>query len=165
MADVLHTVAAEFETESGVRDTKAVAQALSDVLADTYRLMFKTHSYHWNVTGPLFYPIHKMTEEQYSNLFAASDEIAERIRALGHLAPQQLATLEKNSVVKDMDGTPSARAMVEDLAEDHQRVAHRLHALVELADEHGDPVTEDLATERSAFHEEAAWMLRATAAN
>ncbi len=165
MADVLRTTPSEVETEAGVRDTKAVAEGLADVLADTYRLMFKTHSYHWNVTGPLFYPIHKMTEEQYSNLFEASDTIAERIRALGHLAPLQFASLEKRSVVKDVGETPSAREMIEDLAEDHERTAHRLHALVELAGEHGDPVTDDLATARSAFHEEAAWMLRATAAD
>ena len=164
MADILKTTPGEFRSESGVRDTKAVADGLLDVLADTYRLMFKTHSYHWNVTGPLFYPIHKMTEEQYSNLFEASDKIAERIRALGHLAPLQFAQMEKNSVVKDVRETPSAREMIEDLAEDHERAAHRLHALVELAGEHRDPVTDDLATERSAFHEEAAWMLRATAA-
>ena len=48
-----------------------------------------------------------------------------------------------------------------DLAEDHARVARRMHELVSLAEDHDDPVTADLATARSAFHEKAAWMLRA----
>lgn len=52
--------------------------------------------------------------------------------------------------------------MVEELAKDHERVAHRLHALIKLASD-VDPVTEDLAVARSAFHEKAAWMLRALA--
>jgi starvation-inducible DNA-binding protein len=51
--------------------------------------------------------------------------------------------------------------MCEDLAKDHERLAHRLHALVELSGKHNDPVTDDLATGRSAFHEQAVWMLRA----
>ena len=57
----------------------------------------------------------------------------------------------------------TAAEMVEDLASDHERIAHRLHALIELIDGRKDPVTEDLATERSAFHESAAWMLRSIA--
>lgn len=68
--------------QTGARDTRALAEGLTDILSDTYRLMFKTHSYHWNVTGPLFYPIHKMTEEQYTDLFKAADGIAERIELI-----------------------------------------------------------------------------------
>jgi starvation-inducible DNA-binding protein len=59
---------------------------------------------------------------------------------------------------------PSAGMMVRALADDHTALAKRLHGLVALADEHKDPVTADLATQRSAFHEKAAWMLRALAA-
>lgn len=165
MADVLQTTPRKVDIQTGARDTRALAEGLTDILSDTYRLMFKTHSYHWNVTGPLFYPIHKMTEEQYTDLFKAADDIAERIRALGHLAPLRLAQIKANSVVGDLDGTPSARDMVEDLARDHERIAHRLRALVKLAGTNNDPVTDDLATARSAFHEQAAWMLRATASD
>jgi starvation-inducible DNA-binding protein len=65
--------------------------------------------------------------------------------------------------VNDPEALPSAGDMCNDLADDHERLAHRLHALVELAGERNDPVTDDLATARSAFHEKAAWMLRAIA--
>ena len=57
------------------------------VLADTYTLLVKTHVYHWNVVGPIFLPLHELTEKQYQNLFEAADTIAERIRALGHPTP------------------------------------------------------------------------------
>ena len=67
-------------------------------------------------------------------------------------------------VIAESDAQARAAAeMVEDLASDHERIAHRLHALIELIDGRKDPVTEDLATERSAFHESAAWMLRSIA--
>ena len=164
MTDALKIVPTTDTVRTGVRDVQDVAEGLADILADTYRLIFKTHAYHWNVTGPLFFSIHKLTEEQYENMFAAADELAERIRALGQLAPAQLKDIMSRSRVEDIDGTPDAGTMVADLASDHEKLAHRLHALIDLAGDKNDPVTEDLATERSAFHEEAAWMLRAIAA-
>ena len=64
----------------------AIAEGLKKVLADTYTLYLKTHNYHWNVRGPMFRSLHLMFEEQYNELAAAVDEIAERIRALDVLA-------------------------------------------------------------------------------
>lgn len=71
MTSPLNVVAQEHSIASGVQDPEAIAKALQDILADTYRLMFKTHAYHWNVEGPLFFSLHKLTEEQYENLFSA----------------------------------------------------------------------------------------------
>lgn len=164
MTDALKIVPENKSVSTGVRNTDAVASGLAGVLADTYRLLFKTHAYHWNVEGPLFYSIHNLTEEQYEDMFAAADELAERIRALGKLAPMRMAQIIDASVIKDSEGTPDAGTMVEDLAHDHERVSHRLRALAVMAGDAKDVVTEDLATERSAFHEKAAWMLRAIAA-
>lgn len=161
MKDALHVTPTTNPVATGVRDTDAIAKALAGVLADTYRLVFKTHAYHWNVEGPLFYSIHKLTEEQYENMFAAADELAERIRALGQLAPATMVEIMEMSRIEDKGIDRTAAEMVEDLAHDHERLAHRLHAVVELVDGRKDPVTEDLATARSAFHESAAWMLRA----
>jgi starvation-inducible DNA-binding protein len=149
---------------TGVRNVDAVAEGLSDVLADTYRLVFKTHAYHWNVEGPLFHAIHTLTEGQYEDMFQAADELAERMRALGRLAPMRMAQILDASVIADAEGTPDARRMVQDLADDHARVSHRLRDLAEIAGEGRDIVTEDLATARSAFHEKAAWMLRSIVA-
>jgi starvation-inducible DNA-binding protein len=161
MTDALRVIPTSDTVSTGVRDTKAIAEGLADVLADTYRLVFKTHAYHWNVEGPLFFSVHKLTEEQYENMFTAADELAERIRALGHLAPTSLSDIMDRSKIEDRTGDLSTADMVEDLAADHALIAHRLHALIELLDGKKDSVTEDLATERSAFHEQAAWMLRA----
>ena len=132
-------------------------------MADTYRLIFKSHAYHWNVEGPLFYVLHHLTDEQYNEMFSAADDLAERIRALGQLAPFSLAEVMKLSVIKDLEAQPTTLEMVVDLAQDHAAVAAGFHALIKLADANNDAVTADLATRRSAFHERAAWMLRATA--
>jgi len=68
-------------------DRTDIAAGLSHLLADSYTLYVQTHNFHWNVTGPMFRTLHLMFEEQYTELAAAVDEIAERIRALGMHAP------------------------------------------------------------------------------
>ena len=164
MADGLDVVPSPDEPKIGIKNREGIAEALGDVLADTYRLVFKTHAYHWNVEGPLFYSLHQLTETQYQDLFEAADTIAERMRALGMLAPFTLKTILQDSVVQDPEEIPSARAMVEDLVADHERVSKRFTALSEMADEQHDPTTADLCNGRGAFHDKAAWMLRAIAA-
>ena len=161
MTQSLNVVTEPKDIASGVREPETIAEGLTNVLADTYMLIYKTHAYHWNVEGPLFYSVHNLTETQYEDMFAAADDLAERIRAVGQMAPMSLRDVIGLSAVEDSKEKVSAGEMCRALADDHERIAHRLHALVKLAGDHNDPVTEDLATERSAFHEQAAWMLKA----
>ncbi len=163
MTEQMKVVPKAERVQTGVKDASALAAGLTQAVADTYRLIFKTHAYHWNVEGPLFYSVHHLTDEQYKEMFPAADDLAERIRALGQLAPFSLAEVMKLSVIKDLAALPTTLEMVEDLAKDHAAVAVGFHTLFKLAEENNDPVTADLATRRSAFHEQAAWMLRATA--
>ena len=100
------------------KQRETVAEGLSKLLADSYSLYLKTHNYHWNVTGPQFNSLHTMFETQYTELAAAVDEIAERIRALGHLAPGSYTEFAKLSSIKDGDNTKSANEMIKDLARD-----------------------------------------------
>ncbi len=161
MTHSLDVITTPTDISSGVRAPETIAKGLGQVLADTYRLTFKSHAFHWNVEGPLFYSIHNLTEGQYENMFAAADKLAERMRAIGQMAPMAMSDIMENSVIEDTASAPTAGEMCTILADDHERIAHRLHALIKIAGEQNDPVTEDLATERSAFHEQAAWMLRA----
>ncbi|MGZ9029871.1 MAG: Dps family protein, partial [Burkholderiaceae bacterium] len=69
------------------KDREKTAEGLARLLADTYGLYLKTHSFHWNVEGPMFNTLHLMFMEQYTELWTALDEVAERIRSLGYPAP------------------------------------------------------------------------------
>ncbi len=164
MDDVLSATPQASKINTGVTNPKDIANALTEVLADTYRLVFKTHAYHWNVEGPMFFAIHNLTETQYEDLFAATDVLAERIRALGQIAPFSMREIIENSTISDLSKLPSAGEMCADLAAGHEDIARRMHALIETAENAKDPVTADLATSRSAFHEQAAWMLRSIGA-
>ncbi|WHZ13094.1 MAG: DNA protection during starvation protein [Burkholderiaceae bacterium] len=143
-------------------DRAAIAQDLSHLLADTYTLYLTTHNFHWNVTGTLFTTLHEMFMVQYTELWAAVDKIAERIRALGHVAPGSYAAFGKLTSLPDAPGEPPAALdMVRILAEGHEAVARTARASFSRADQAGDEATADLLTQRLATHEKTSWMLRA----
>lgn len=142
---------------------EASAKALKVLLGETYALYVKTHGYHWNVTGPRFNSLHAMFMEQYTELWAALDEIAERIRALGHFAPGSSAELLEAATIKPDNGVPEADEMVTNLMRGHEAVARAARRGIEIAEDGKDAVSADLFTQRATISEKTAWMLRASA--
>ena len=139
---------------------RQIGAGLSRLLADTYTLYLKTHNFHWNVTGPMFNTLHLMFEQQYTELAAAVDEIAERIRALGEPAPGSYAQFAELSSIKEEIGVPSAEEMIAQLVKDQETVARTARSLFSLVDEAHDEPSADLLTQRMQVHEKTAWMLR-----
>lgn len=163
----LKVEANDFQIKTGLSDEyrENMTKILSDVLASSYSLTIKSQVYHWNVVGPLFKPIHELTEEHYNDLFAAIDVIAERIRALGHLTPMH-QTLISNMTSKNASGNEtSPEGMIDDLVASHEEIVRQMRNATTTAGENSDVVTEDMLTERLSFHEQAIWMLRSTVAN
>lgn len=142
---------------------KAISDGLSATLADTYMLYLKTHNYHWNVTGPHFHSLHEMFEEQYTELAAAIDEIAERIRALGFYAPGSFKQFSKITKIEEEDGVPDAITMVKRLVEANEQVLNTARSVLPACEEGSDEATLDLLTQRLHVHSKVAWMLRSTA--
>lgn len=139
-----------------------VARELSKALADSYALYLKTHGYHWNVRGPEFFSLHNLLEGQYREIWAALDEIAERIRALGELAPQSGSAFANLTSIKDGDPEKDASEMLKELIKDHGVLIATARAALDAADKAGDEASVDLMTQRLAAHEKAAWMLRSS---
>lgn len=139
----------------------AIADALSDALADSFSLYLKTLGVHWNIVGPSFFGMHKLTEAQYLDMGTAIDEIAERIRALGHIAPAAFGDYSDRSVVESKTTIASAEDMINALVKDNEAIARRLRKAVTVADEAGDVFTADMLTARIGKHEQNVWMLRA----
>lgn len=144
------------------KQREVMAQAVTAVLADTYALYFKTHVYHWNVTGPRFHDLHALFEAQYNELWTATDEIAERIRALGVVAPNSYGAMTDAGSIKPEAVAEKADEMLADLLLGHESVVATLRRALELAGEHGDEATADVLTPRLTVHEKFAWMLRST---
>lgn len=137
-----------------------VAEALQEILGANFRLLVKTQIHHWNVVGPLFHPIHVLTEAHYRDIFEAIDTIAERIRALGHPTAAPVIGTEKPKVEK-----MSAKELVEDLVAEHEALCRTMREAAAEADEVDDIVTNDMLVARLTFHEKAVWMLRAIVAD
>ena len=137
-----------------------IAEALSRLLADTYSLYLKTHSFHWNVEGPMFNTLHQMFMVQYTEQWNALDIIAERIRALGHPAPGTYREFTKLASIKEVDGVPRAMDMVRHLVAAQEATARTARKLLPVADAANDQPTLDLLTQRLDVHEKTAWMLR-----
>ncbi len=143
------------------KNRKKLADGLAALLADTFTLYLKTHNFHWNVTGPMFNSLHAMFMTQYTELWTSLDEIAERIRALDHIAPGSSAQFASLSSVKEETGVPDWRAMVEQLVEGNDACAKTARKVFKMADAADDQPTADLLTLRLSTHEKTAWMLRA----
>jgi starvation-inducible DNA-binding protein len=141
--------------------SNAVVEGLQTLLADSYALMAQTHLAHWNVEGPNFFQLHAAFQGQYEELFAAVDEVAERLRALDVLAPGGLKTLAKASRIEELpvEATPS-KDFVAHLVDSHEILLATAHALREASGEADDLETQDLAIGRIAAHQKTLWMLK-----
>jgi starvation-inducible DNA-binding protein len=142
------------------KDREAIAGQLSILLADTYSLYLKTHSFHWNVTGPHFNSLHSMFQTQYNELWLAADEVAERIRVLDVFAPGSYSQFGKLTTIKEEAGVPDWKNMITQLVEGHDIAAATARAAIKVADKAGDEGTADIVTGRLKEHEKTAWMLR-----
>lgn len=138
-----------------------VIAGLEKAVANSYALLIKTHNYHWNVVGPNFYGLHNLLETQYKDLFAATDELAERLRALGCHAPGSLKAFSDLTSIPDApDGQQDAQAMIQDLIDSRRKMLEDEARLLSAAEETGDQVTVDMITERIGQNEKDIWMLR-----
>ena len=139
-------------------EQEKVAAGLSKLLADTYAVYLKTHGYHWNVRGPNFASLHSLFMTQYTEMWASIDVLAERIRALGALAPQGYGSFGQLSGIKDGDPSKGAEAMLKELLADNEA----LIATARAARDGADDVTASVIDDRIDAHQKHAWMLRAS---
>ena len=156
----MNTTSIQTNGNKKVRNGNVVAGGLSQVLAESYVLYLKTHNFHWNVTGPMFQPLHSMFEGQYAALAEAVDEIAERIRALGFPAPGSFSEFQSLSSIGEASGKSKALQMVKELLEGHEIISQTANKVAAIAQEHGDEGTADLMIQRIQEHDKTAWMLR-----
>lgn len=139
--------------------SQELIEALRLVVADTYAVIGQTHVCHWNVRGSSFFSLHAAFEMQYTELFTAVDEVAERLRAMGSLAPGGLANLASMAGIEEIAEDSDAKTMVKHLVAANKKLLTDLRAARDLASESGDSESEDLMIARIQVHEKTVWML------
>ena len=143
-------------------DNNAVIEGLRKVFADTYVVYAKTHSFHWNVTGPRFKSLHDLFMEQYTEMWQALDVLAERIRQLDADAPHAHTAFSEGASIAAENGVPDAETMLERLVEAHDKLQKTLKDAIEKADDADDEGTEDMLIARLQVSQEQQWMLKAS---
>ena len=140
-----------------------VAFDLSKLLADEFLLYTKTRNAHWNVEGPDFHSAHIFFESQYEFLDEAMDDVAERIRAIGHYAPATLHEFLKLTKLSEQSRkTNDSAAFIQELLADHESIIIRLRECINIfAADYQDAGSSDFVTGLLEKHEKMAWMLRA----
>ncbi len=143
------------------KNRQAVALALNQLLADEHILYNKTRSYHWNIEGASFMEFHKFFEGQYDELADIVDDVAERIRAIGHFAEGRLKEIIKLSSLEEPAVPSDQSAQVANLLADHETIIGKLRKQIKDFDEkYKDTGSSDFVTGLLKQHEKMAWMLR-----
>jgi starvation-inducible DNA-binding protein len=149
----------------GIKDAnrQSVTNVLSKLLADEFVLYTKTRNAHWNVEGADFYDKHKFFESQYEELDDVMDNVAERIRQLGHFAPATLKEFLKLTHLSERGFEKNdSKTYIKELLEDHESIIIFLREnITPFAEKYGDLGTSDFITGLLEQHEKAAWFLRA----
>ncbi|WP_028787289.1 Dps family protein [Terrimonas ferruginea] len=143
------------------KNRQAVATELNKLLADEHILYNKTRNYHWSIEGPSFMEFHKLYEQQYTLLAEVIDEIAERIRTIGHFAEGRLKELIKLASLDEPEAPTKQSEQIANLESDHETIIIRLRKLIKEFDEdYKDVGSADFITGLLKTHEKMAWMLR-----
>lgn len=153
------------EARIGIKpeNLSGVAHILSKILADEFLLFTKTLNAHWNVEGEGFHDKHLFFESQYKQLNEIMDEVAERIRILGHYAPATLRQfIELTQFTEQLKEKNDGEGFIKELLGDHESIIIELRENINhFADDLKDAGTSDFVTGLMKSHEKMAWMLRA----
>jgi len=122
-----------------------IAGALNALLADIFALYLKTKNFHWHMTGPHFRDYHLLLDEHGDQLFAMTDDIAERVRKIGGTTLRSIGHIARLQRISDNDAefvTPDG--MLSELREDEKALVLSMRGAHDLCDEAGDVATTSL---------------------
>lgn len=143
------------------KNSKEVASVLNKILADEYLLYTKTRNYHWNIEGSNFMEMHLFFESQYNAIDEAIDEIAERVRQIGHYAQGRLKDFIKQSQLVEQEYTSDQKSQLQNLLDDHEAIIRFLRLHIDIfTDKYKDAGNADFITGLMEKHEKMAWFLR-----
>ena len=141
-------------------EVKEISGALTALLADVFALYIKTKNFHWHMSGPHFRDYHLALDEQGEQLFAMTDDIAERIRKIGGTTLRSVGHIARVKRIPDNDAdyvTP--KDMLAELREDNKALTGSMRSAHELCDEAGDVASASLLENWIDEAQRRAWFL------
>jgi starvation-inducible DNA-binding protein len=151
-------------TDLGTNASRDIAGALNALLADVFALYMKTKNFHWHVSGPHFRDYHLMFDEHADQIFATTDEIAERVRKVGGLTLHSIGEIARLQRIPDNDADyVDPLDMLAELRSDNQALIAALREAHALCDEENDVATASLIEVWIDQAERRVWFLYETA--
>ena len=144
------------------KNRQIIADQLSKILADEFVVYSKTLNAHWNIEGPDFHAVHVYLETLYNEQQKIVDTVAERIRAMGHYVPAQLAKyLELTHLTEKSPDKNDSQTLFADLLQDHESIIMFLRENIKpIQDKLKAEGISDYITGLMEHHTKTAWMLR-----
>ncbi len=140
--------------------TNAVTNALNPLLADVFALYLKTKNFHWHMSGPHFRDYHLLLDEQGDQIFAMTDELAERVRKVGGTTLKSIGQVAKLQRIKDNDEEfVAAIDMLRELMEDNKALTSNMREAHEVADQNNNSATTSLLENFIDETERRTWFL------
>jgi len=137
-----------------------ISQELRHLLADVFALYVKTKNFHWHMTGRAFRDYHLLLDEQADQIFAMTDDIAERARKIGAAALHSIMDISKHQRLSDNnDDTVSPQDMLRELRSDNRELTRFLRVTHEVCDKHHDVATASLVETWIDETERRSWFL------
>ena len=147
-------------TDLKTNAAKTVAQALNGLLADSFALYIKTKNFHWHVSGPHFRDYHLMLDEQAAEIFAVTDDIAERVRKTGNTTLRSIGDIARHQSIRDNDRDfVTAGDMLSELRDDNLKLVEALRDAKDIADTARDNATSAMIDDWTDQAERRAWFL------
>jgi starvation-inducible DNA-binding protein len=142
---------------------EAISESLRRLLADVFALYFKTKNFHWHISGPHFRDYHLLLDEQAAELYAITDDLAERARKIGGTTLRSIGDITRHQTIKDNDDEFVApRDMLIELSADNRHLSQSLRDAHELCDEHEDIATASMIEVWVDQAERRVWFLSGT---
>lgn len=140
-----------------------LSNALRPLLADVFALYLKTKNFHWHLSGSHFRDYHLLLDEQAEQLFAMTDDIAERARKIGGTTLHSVSDISKHQRLKDNNQeSVGAQAMLVELCADNRELATFLRSAHHMCETHNDVATTSLIENWIDQTERRIWFLAAT---
>ena len=147
-------------TDLGDNATKDISAALSGLLADVFALYVKTKNFHWHMSGPHFRDYHLMLDEQSAQIFAMTDDIAERARKIGGTTIRSIGHIARQQRILDNDAEyVDAKDMLAELRDDNKQLTSIMREVHDVCDEHNDVATASLLENWIDETERRTWFL------
>jgi starvation-inducible DNA-binding protein len=147
-------------TDLSPANVSAITSAINPLVADAFALYVKTKNFHWHVSGPHFRDYHLLLDDQGDQIFAMTDELAERVRKIGGTTLRSIGHIAKLQRVTDNDADFVAPAdMLRELMEDNKAFTASMRDAHEIASKNNDVATTSLLENFIDETEKRTWFL------